>query len=208
MANNHHPVWIVYDLYKTARLNVKYHAARLGQVERYNLAVEVLIAVTAPTSAITGLWLLETPAGQALWKYVAALAAVAAVLKPLLRLPQRIKNFEQTLSGYRALEYDVEQIVNRIKSEGAYSKACKAMLDEAQKKKKSLVVNPPENNQDKKLIERLYSEVNAELPMQSFFVPEEPDDQPSKANQPATSTAATTTAAESAAVATTEHANA
>lgn len=173
MANNHHPVWIVYDLYKTARLNVKYHAARLSQVERYNFAIELLIAITAPTSAITGLWLLKTDAGQELWKYIAALAAIAAVLKPLFRLPQRIKTLEQTLSGYRALEYDVEQIVNRIKSEGVYSKSCKSMLDEAQKKKKALVVNPAENNQNKKLIERLYLEVNSELPMESFFVPEE-----------------------------------
>ncbi|MGR0482632.1 MAG: hypothetical protein ACTFAL_14850 [Candidatus Electronema sp. V4] len=173
MAKNHHPVWVVYDLYKTARLNVKYHAVRLREIERCNFAIELLLAITAPTSAITGLWLLKTDAGEALWKYIAALAAIAAVLKPLLRLSQRIKHLEQTLSGYRALEYDVEQIVNLIKSEGTYSKACKSMLDESQKKKKSLVCNPAENNQDKKLIERLYSEVNQELPMESFFVPEE-----------------------------------
>lgn len=152
---------------------MKYHAARLNRVERYNFAIELLIAITAPTSAITGFWLLKTEAGQDTWKYIAALAAIAAVLKPLLRLPQHIKTLEQTLSGYRALEYDLEQIVNRIKSEGTYSKACKSMLDDAQKKKKALVVNPAENNQDKKLIERLYLEVNSELPMESFFVPEE-----------------------------------
>lgn len=173
MTNDHHPVWIVYDLYKTARLNVKYHSIRLGKIERYNFAIELLIAITAPTSAITGIWLLNTEAGQNIWKYIAALAAISAVIKPLLRLPHQIKTLEQTLSGYRALEYDVEQIVNRIKSERTYSKACKSMLEDAQKKKKSLVCNPAENNQDKKLIEKLYSEVNKELPMESLFVPEE-----------------------------------
>jgi hypothetical protein len=190
MANNDHPVWVVYDLYKTARLNVKYYTVRLSRVEWCNFAIELLIAITAPTSAVTGLWLLETNFGQVFWKYIAAIAAIAAVLKPLLRLSQRIKNIEQTLSGYRALEYDVEQIVNRIKSEGSYSKACMTMLDEAQKKKKSLVVNPPENKQDKKLIERLYSETNNELPMESFFVPEKPNDQSQKAQQSATATSA------------------
>jgi hypothetical protein len=173
MANQHHPVWIVYDLYKTARLNVKFHAAQLSRVEWCNFAIELLIALAAPTSAITGLWLLETNAGQELWKYIAAVAAIAAVIKPLLRLPLRIKNLEQTLSGYRALEYDVEQIVNRIKSEGEFSKACKLMLNDAQQKKKALVVNPAENHQDKKLIERLYQEVNRELPKEFFFVPKE-----------------------------------
>jgi hypothetical protein len=172
MANDQHPVWVVYDLYKTARLNVKYYATQLNKVERVNFIIELIIAISAPTSAVTGIWLLKTDAGQEVWKYIAALAAFAAVLKPLLRLPHKIKNMEQSLSGYRALEYDVEQIVNKIKVERVYSKSSKAMLDDAQKKKKSLVCNPPENNQNKKLIEHLYSEVNQELPMESFFVPE------------------------------------
>jgi hypothetical protein len=173
MANHDHPVWSVYDLYRTARLNVKYYSARLVQAERYNFAIELIIAITAPTSAITGLWLLKTPAGQAIWKYIAVLAAIAAVFKPLLRLPQRIKSLEQTISGYRALEYDLDLIVNRITSEGSYDKACKKMFEAAQKKKKLLVVNPPENDQKKDLIERLYSEVNNELPMEFFFIPED-----------------------------------
>jgi len=172
MANEHHPVWVVYDLYKTARLNVKYYAARLNGVERLNFVVELVIAIAAPTSAVTGIWLLKTETGQDLWKYIAALAAIAAVVKPLLRLPLKIKNMEQSLSGYRALEYDVEQIINKIRSEKVLSKSCKSMLEDAQRKKKSLVCNPPENNQDKNLIEKLYVEVNRELPSDSFFIPE------------------------------------
>ena len=114
MANDQHPVWVVYDLYKTARLNVKYYAQRLSDIERTNFVIELVIAVAAPTSAVTGIWLLKTEVGQEVWKYIAALAALSAVLKPLLRLPHRIKSMEQSLSGYRALEYDVEQIVNRV----------------------------------------------------------------------------------------------
>jgi hypothetical protein len=172
MADDHHPVWVVYDLLKTARLNVKYYAARLNSIERQNFGIELVITIAAPTSAVTGIWLLKTDLGQELWKYLAGIAAIAAVLKPLLKLSTKIKHMEQCLSGYRALEYDVEQIVNKIKTERVYSKACKNMLDEAQKKKKVLVCNPPENNQDQELIERLYDEVNKEFPFGSFYVPE------------------------------------
>ena len=172
MLDEHHPVWVVYDLYKTARLNVKYYAARLNSIERQNFLIELVIAIAAPTSAVTGIWLLKTEVGQELWKYLAGIAAIAALLKPLLKLSAKIKNMEQCLSGYRALEYDVEQIVNKIKTDRTYSKSCKNMLDEAQKKKKALVCNPPENNQDQKLIERLYNEVNNEFPFGSFYVPE------------------------------------
>jgi hypothetical protein len=172
MLDDHHPVWVVYDLYKTARLNVKYYAARLNSIERQNFLIELVIAIAAPTSAVTGIWLLKTDVGQELWKYLAGIAAIAAILNPLLKLSVKIKNMEQCLSGYRALEYDVEQIINKIKTDRTYSKSCKNMLDEAQKKKKVLVCNPPENKQDQKLIERLYNEVNNESPVGSFYLPE------------------------------------
>ena len=107
MVDEHHPVWVVYDLYKTARLNVKYYAARLNSIERQNFFIELIIAIAAPTSAITGIWLLKTDAGQELWKYVAGVAAFAAELKPVLKLPAKIKLMEQCLAGYRSLEYDV-----------------------------------------------------------------------------------------------------
>jgi len=80
---------------------------------------------------------------------------------------------EQCLAGYRALEYDVEQIVNRIKTERAYTKPAQKMLDDAQKKKKILVCNPPEIKQDKALIEKFVIEINKELPPNSFYIPED-----------------------------------
>lgn len=172
MSVDHNPVWVVYDLYKTARLNRLYYTARLHHIERLNTFIEIVIAIAAPTSAVTGIWLLKTEFGQEAWKYIAGLAAIAAAIKPILKLSQKIKSLEQCLSGYRALEYDVEQIVNKVKTERAYTKAAQKLLDEAQRKKKVLVCNPPETRQDAKLIDRICETIDRELPAEFFYVPE------------------------------------
>lgn len=172
MGNNN-AIWDIYDNYRTARLNVKYYSARLARLERWNTILEVLVAIAAPGSVISGLWFLKTQSGLEMWKLISAIAAVAGFLKPFLKLGQKIKFYEQTLSGYRALEYDIYEIILRIRDEESYTAASKKMFDAAMKKKKVLVTNPPENTQNKKLIEILYLEVIKEIPRESLYLPEE-----------------------------------
>lgn len=172
MSNNN-AVWDIYDNYRTARLNVKYYCIRLERLERWNTILEVLVAITAPGSVISGLWFLKTQSGVEIWKFVSATAGVAGFLKPFLKLGQKIKFYEQTLSGYRALEYDLYEIILRIRDDGAYSPASKKMFEATMKKKKVLATNPPENTHNKKLIDRLFQEVIAEIPTESLYIPEE-----------------------------------
>jgi hypothetical protein len=172
MANNN-AVWDIYDNYRTARLNVKYHCIRLERLEKWNSVLEILVAITAPGSVISGLWFLKTQSGLEVWKYMSAVAAIAGFLKPFFKLGQKIKFYEQTLSGYRALEYDLYEIILRIRDEGTYSSASKKMFEAAIKKKKVLATNPPENTHDKKLIEKLFKEVIDEIPTNLLYIPEE-----------------------------------
>lgn len=172
MANNN-AIWDIYDNYRTARLNVKYYCIRLEKFERLNTFLEVFVAITAPGSVVSGLWFLKTQSGLEIWKFISAAAGFAGFLKPFLKLGQKVKFYEQTLSGYRALEYDLYEIILKIRDEGAYSTASKKMLEAAMQKKKVLVTNPPENTHDKKLINRLYQEVIIEIPAESLYIPEE-----------------------------------
>ena len=172
MANNN-AIWDIYDNYRTARLNVKYYCVRLERLELWNTILEILVAVTAPGSVISGLWFLKTKSGIEIWQFVAAVAAVAGFLKPFLKLGQKIKFYEQTLSGYRGLEYDLYEIILKIRDEGAYSPTSKKMFEAAMKKKKVLVTNPPENTHNKKLIDKLFQEVIVEIPTESLYIPEE-----------------------------------
>jgi len=172
MANKkNHPVWGVYDLYRTARLNVKYYSARLHRIELCNLCMELVIAATAPSSAIAGLWFWNLPIGSIAWKVLGIIAAIFAVTKPILMLSKRMKAYNETLSGYRALEHDLYEIKEMIVQKQRYDDELKKDYQKALKRKGFLVAKDPETKQDKMLIKKLVSEINQELPVKSFYIP-------------------------------------
>jgi len=83
-------VWGVDDLLRTARLNVKYYSARLAFFQRCNFLLELVLAITAPSSAVAGLWFWKTSTGEFAWTTLGVVAALAAVLKPLLQLDKKV----------------------------------------------------------------------------------------------------------------------
>ncbi|MCU7940440.1 MAG: hypothetical protein KZQ64_13665 [gamma proteobacterium symbiont of Bathyaustriella thionipta] len=91
MAREDSPVWDVYDLYRSARLNAKYYSALLHQTEKRNFILEFILLLTAPSSAVAGLWFWDSLIGQEIWKYMGIVAAITAVLKPMLSLPKKMK---------------------------------------------------------------------------------------------------------------------
>lgn len=82
MKREEHPVWAVYDGLRKARLNVKYYCHLLGWEERKAHALEIVLAVTAPTSAFTGLILFKSDVGKITWQCIAAVSGLAAVARP------------------------------------------------------------------------------------------------------------------------------
>lgn len=173
MSLENHPVWTVYDKLRTARLNVKYYGMQMHRREMANFWIELILMASAPTSAIAGLWFWQTPEGQAVWKYMGIVAAVAAILKPLLGLTKRIKEYESILSGYRMLEYDLMEIKTSIEQKQKYDTSMQAELRKALQREKSLVGKNPESQENKRIKKVCQDEVRRELPPDCFYVPEE-----------------------------------
>jgi len=173
MTRETHPVWTVYDKLRTSRLNTKYYGRRLAQFETYNFCLELVLAVTAPTSAIAGLWFWNTDAGKIAWQYLGVIAALAAVVKPLLGLTKRIKAYESVLSGYRMLEYDLREIKDLVEQKQKYDGPLQAEFKKALQREKQLVGKNPESHENRQVLRECELEVRSELPGQSFFVPEE-----------------------------------
>src|SRR5689334_23321260 len=105
-----HPVWGLHDELRTARLNAKYYGVQLERLQRWNLFLEASVAVTASGSAVAGWSLWQSSVGKPLWSLVAALAAICAIVKPLLRTSERIRQYQEVLSGYRILDVDLQSI--------------------------------------------------------------------------------------------------
>jgi hypothetical protein len=173
MSREDHPVWSVYDKLRTACLNVKYYSRRLQTVERWNLALEFLLGATAPSSAIAALWFWNTEYGQAIWKYLAVVAAVAAVAKPLLNLTRRIKEYESVLSGYRTFEYDLREIRALVEQKKKYDHALQIEFKKALQREKALIARNPETRECSRVKRKCEYEVRQQFPPERFFIPDE-----------------------------------
>lgn len=175
MANNNsteHPVWAVYDLLRTARLNVKYYSARIASLKRREFLLELVLAVSAPSSAISGLWLWDYEWGKLSWKILAIVAAVVAIIKPLLKLTEKMRKMEESLSGYRALDHDLYRLTLDINREKEFTPEIEQKFKEALARKGMLVCGELEHVEKKRLKRKCEREVMQELPPESFYIPE------------------------------------
>lgn len=170
-----HAVWAVYDLLRTARLNTKYYSARIDTLKKKQFWLDVLLAVSAPSSAIAGLWLWEYPAGEIAWKVLAVITAVVAVVKPLLQYGPKIQAMEEVLSGYKALDHDLYTLQLDIQRERAYTPRLQNLFKEALARKGVLIGREIEHKEDGVLKSRLEIGIHKELPAEAFFVPEDED---------------------------------
>lgn len=168
-----HPVWTVYDRLRTARLNVKYYSRRLERLERQNFWIELVLMATAPSSSIAGFLFWKTEYGNLAWKCLGVIAAVAAILKPLLGLAKRIKELESVLTGYRTLEFDLMEIKSLVEQKQKYDGALQSELKKALQREKVLVGRTPETRENVNVKLKCELEVLEELPRETFYIPEE-----------------------------------
>jgi hypothetical protein len=173
MKREDHSVWSVYDKLRTACLNVKYYSRRLRSLERLNFIIELVLAATAPSSAIAALWFWNSDYGQIAWRYLAAVAAFVAVVKPLLGLTKRIKAYEGILSGYRTLEYDLREIRSLVEQKNKYDQSLQADFRKALQREKALVAQNPETTECARVKRKCEQEVRDQFPPEAFYVPEE-----------------------------------
>lgn len=168
-----HPVWEVYDLFRTARLNVHYYEKKLTSYEFANTMFDILIAVFTPTSAVAGFFFFKDDTGKEVLGILCTVASLLAIVKPFLKLPEKIKQIESSLTTYRIMDYDLDIMRKLIRESGEYTATHKGIFDEIEKRKKDLKVNPPKIRKDDKLRDTLVGVVVTELPKESFFIPEE-----------------------------------
>lgn len=99
-----HPVWDVYDEYRTARYEQKVIACKIKPEKRRKFWFELALALFTPTSAIAGLFFFNTPEGKVIWQVCLLVAAVLAVAKPLLRLDDAIDSLKNSQAKYVMLD--------------------------------------------------------------------------------------------------------
>ncbi len=172
LTKSKHPVWDVYDEYRTARLNVRYYEKQLSKLRRNNILVEIVLAVSV-SSGVAGLWIWETVVGGIIWKALATLAAFLAVIKPIVKLSDQVQKKSQVLTNWRLLDDGLQQLILAINAYGKYDDEMRNSFLTLMKTKTTIIKEEPTEGVDEKLRRLCFEQVKRELPSDSFFIPEE-----------------------------------
>lgn len=167
-----HPVWEVYDLLRTAKLNEKYFGYRLQKYVRINNFMEFTIAATASTSAIASLTLWNEGLAGYFWQSFLVISAVISVAKPILGITKRVRIYEEVLSEYRALSYELMRLKVGISTAREYNETHEDKFNEIMEKHATLVSKSPENTENKTVKTKCVDEVLKAYPPENFFVPQ------------------------------------
>ena len=165
-----HPVWAVYDLLRTVRLNELYYTRKLSRVRLGQKTCEIALAITAPSSAATKFFV-DASYGDVIWQVLLGIASVLSVLQPILKLTDRIQKLESIASGYRVLRVDLVLLRNRIFSQRQYLDSHREIFQFLIERRADLDEREPLQNVDRSLRDEIESEVGDWCG--EFFVPDE-----------------------------------
>lgn len=128
----------IYDNYRTVWMSRDYYGCRLDLSQRYNLWYEVVLALGASGSAVSGWYVWQTQAGGAAWAFIAGASALLAVLKPTLQIPKQVERYSKLYTGYSDLAYDYGKLVDDITATGGITQEMREILNKAEARFKDL----------------------------------------------------------------------
>lgn len=169
-TNCDHPIWDVYDQYRTARLSVRYYEYKLKHLRRHNFRIELVLAISV-SSGVAGLWFWETAVGGIVWKIIITVAAFTAVVKPLIKLSDRIQEQSVILAAWRELDDELQKLSILVRQCGKYNTELQNRFLSLMEKRSDIVKKERAEAIDEKLREKCVEQVNQELPSDKFFVP-------------------------------------
>jgi hypothetical protein len=171
-VSRRHPVWQVYDLFRTVRLNTEYYRCQLARATRRNFWIEIVLAVSA-SSAVGGLWVFTDLLDGALWKGLGAVAALLAIYQPVAKPAERIRSLEERVTRYKALAFDLRELIDEIEDRQRYGDPEREQFRRLLRKRNEVATGYVDTLIDTPLRDRCEAAIRDELPDDRFFIPGE-----------------------------------
>ena len=173
MGDRSNSMWDIYDLWRTAKLNIKYFTALSNKFQRCSIFFDVIIAITTPSGAVAALWFWDNSIGSYVWKILFCLASVCVVIKPIMNCNKKVQKAEKIVTAYKLLYHDIDLIIIKIKNNKGIVEQLMSEFYEALARKRLLIKNSSEFSDNKRLIRKYTNEVNEELSSYEFYIPKE-----------------------------------
>lgn len=166
-----HPVWCLYDEWRTARLNAKYYSVQIQRLIQYNFVIDI-IAATSVSSAVAGFSFWQTAYGGYAWKALGVIATIISIAKPIIKLPDKIRKKQEALIGYSMLDYDFSKICIDIRFHKKYDEVLHQQFIKAIARKGDLMKVDADEVVDVQLRDQCARETIEEMPSSSFYIPQ------------------------------------
>jgi hypothetical protein len=166
-------VYQVYDMLRTLLLNKKYYAERLSRFQKYNFAMEMLIACGAAGSAgsgVAGFAVWQSAAGKIVWGLISGVAVILAIAKPLLKLTDRIEMYAKLYGEYTSAFARIKILVDDMQVERALPPARIKLFEEMRTRTAELSkLGDPRPNRD--LVRSIQDQVIDAIPIKRLWLP-------------------------------------
>ena len=165
-----HPVWEVYNEYRTMWLNAKYYSIQLQRSIKWNRLTEGLVALFSSSAIVS--WIF-TSWGLITWKILGSLAATITIYRFYFQKPyDNIVKFERMTTFYKGIEFQLETLCRKIKELRNYDASLLKDFEEIVVRRQTFAQTDGDLGRDEKLLKKLQEEVKRELPVETFYVPE------------------------------------
>src|ERR1700733_3194558 len=106
--------WQIYDDHRTALFNTRYFEIKVSQIQSGALYLDIIVAIGTSTTGIAGWALWSQPALSVLWATLAGGAASLAVVKPILRLDDKLVKLTRIYEKYGGITANYNHLVGDI----------------------------------------------------------------------------------------------
>jgi hypothetical protein len=105
----------IYNLYHSAALNKTYYGALLARYQKWNTFLEIVIALTATGSGVSGWAYWQSGALVNIWGGITLISALLAVMKPFLQLNKKVEHYSRLFTGHLDNYLSLGAIVTKLR---------------------------------------------------------------------------------------------
>lgn len=160
--------WQIYDDHRTALFNTRYFETKLARIQSGTLYLDIIIAVGTSTTGIAGWALWSRPNLSVLWATLAGVAASLAVVKPILRLDDKLVKLTRTYGEYGRVAAAYNHLVGDIAIRQNVDDDILKRYEELRKAESAIELVP---QRSKRLRQNSQSEINREWPISKYWSP-------------------------------------
>ena len=161
----------LYDCYRTSLMNAKYYARRLDRWKLASTISDGVVAISASGSfGSMAFW--KQGVGANTFTVLLSIATLLSVLRPVLRIPDKIDHLSKLHYGYLELYYRIEALISEMRTAGRVSPEQLSKADALRERFRSLELEG-DAYQSPKILLKYQDEIEKTLPTERLWLPSE-----------------------------------